>query len=238
MIQVLKRLVPTAVKKSLKHFMGFKSMESRLLNLRDAGFHCTGAVDVGAYHGDWTNTVRSIWNIPVLMVEPQPDCNPILERFTRQPGNGAVHLETCALGKATGMVAFVLDETNSRIAQHGERIDASVATVPVKTLQELVSARPEHYNLLKLDVQGHELEVIEGAGSLLDHFEVIVMEVSIIRIGPVPTFFEAMQYMDGKGYRLYDFLPMYYRPLDNALWQGDAFFVRNDSRLVSSLNWN
>jgi hypothetical protein len=31
---------------------------------------------------------------------------------------------------------------------------------------------------------------------------------------------------------------MYYRPLDNALWQGDAFFVRNDSKLVSSLSWD
>jgi hypothetical protein len=47
-----------------------------------------------------------------------------------------------------------------------------------------------------------------------------------------------MQYMDRWGYRLYDFLPMYYRPLDNALWQGDAFFVRNDSQLVSSLSWD
>lgn len=41
-----------------------------------------------------------------------------------------------------------------------------------------------------------------------------------------------------KGYRLYDFLPMYYHPLDNALWQGYAFFVRNDSKLISSMCWD
>ncbi len=61
---------------------------------------------------------------------------------------------------------------------------------------------------------------------------------TMVRIGPIPTLFEVMQYMDGKGHRLYDFLPMYYSPLDNALWQGDAFFVRNDSKLVASLIWN
>jgi len=78
---------------------------------------------------------------------------------------------------------------------------------------------------------------LEGADDLLQQFEVIILEVSVIRIGPVPTFFEVMQYMDRKGYRLYDFLPMYYRPLDNALWQGDAFFVRNNPTLVASLSW-
>jgi hypothetical protein len=36
----------------------------------------------------------------------------------------------------------------------------------------------------------------------------------------------------------YDFLPMYCRPLDNALWQSDAFFVRNDSQLVALLSWD
>ena len=91
---------------------------------------------------------------------------------------------------------------------------------------------------MKVDVQGFELDVLEGASDVLDQFEVIVLEVSIIRIGKVPTFYEVMQYMHAKGYRLYDFLPMYYRPLDNALWQGDAIFVRNDSSLVSSLQWS
>lgn len=33
------------------------------------------------------------------------------------------------------------------------------------------------------------------------------------------------------------FPPMYYRPLDGALWQGDAFFVRDDSPMVASEQW-
>lgn len=108
--------------------------------------------------------------------------------------------------------------------------------MPISTLQKVLAEHDDHYNLLKVDVQGFELDVLEGAADILPQFEVIILEVSIIRIGPVPTFYDVMQYMDSKGYRLYDFLPMYYRPLDNALWQGDAFFVRNDSSLVSSLS--
>ena len=230
--------MPQSLKKPLKEFMGFKTMENRLLNLRAAGFVCTGAIDVGAYHGEWTKGLRSVWNVPLIMVEPQASCRLLLERFASKANRVATHLEFCALGKAAGTVDFILEETNSRMDQSGGAGGKPSMRVTVKTLGELISVYPEKFNLLKVDVQGFELDVLEGAGELLQQFEVIILEVSIIRIGPVPTFYEVMQYMDGKGYRLYDFLPMYYRPLDNALWQGDAFFVRNDSPLVSSLSWN
>jgi FkbM family methyltransferase len=234
----LKALMPQTVKKPLKEFMGFKTMGNRLLNLRHAGFNCTGAIDVGAYHGDWTKAFRSVWKAPVIMVEPQVSCKNVLERYASEAGNPGVHLECCALGKAPGVVDFILEETNSRFDVSGNSDDAASVKVPVKTLHEVTSNHDERFNLLKIDVQGFELDVLEGVGKGLKDFEVIILEVSIIRIGPVPVFYEVMQYMDRRGYRLYDFLPMYYRPLDNALWQGDAFFVRNDSALVSSLNWN
>ena len=213
-------------------------MEGRLLNLRNAGFRCTGAIDVGAYHGEWSTGLRSVWNVPLIVVEPQVACKPFLEKFASDAGEAETRLEFCALGKASGQVEFILGETNSRVAQTGEPAGLSTIQVPVRTLKELIAPDPQKFNLLKADVQGFELDVLEGAGELLQQFEVIILEVSVIRIGPVPTFYEVMQYMDRKGYRLYDFLPMYYRPLDNALWQGDAFFVRNDSSLVSSLDWN
>jgi FkbM family methyltransferase len=236
--QILKALVPRPLKGFLKQAMGFKTMEGRLQNLRHAGFTCTGAVDVGAYHGEWSKGLRSVWNAPLILVEPQPSCVQFLEAFAADTNAPPAHLERCALGREAGAVEFLPEETNSRMVPSGNSVGASTIRVPVETLRELISRYPEKFNLLKADVQGFELDVLEGAGDLLQQFEVIILEVSIIRIGPVPTFFEVMQYMDGKGYRLYDFLPMYYRPLDNALWQGDAFFVRNDSRLVSSLSWD
>jgi FkbM family methyltransferase len=236
--QVLKKLVPKSWKRALKLFIGFKTMESRLQNLCHAGFKCTGAIDVGAYHGEWSKGLRSVWDAPLIGVEPQPSCTPFLERFARSAGGAPIHLEQCALGRESGSVEFLLEETNSRIAPAGHAAGTPVIQVPVKTLGEIILRYPEYFNLLKADVQGFELDVLEGAGDFLQQFEVIILEVSIIRIGPVPTFLEVMQYMDSRRYRLYDFLPMYYRLRDNALWQGDAFFVRNDSQLVSSLSWD
>jgi FkbM family methyltransferase len=235
--QILKKLVPHQLRGFLKQAMGFQTMEGRLLNLRRAGFTCTGAIDVGAYRGEWSKSLRSVWDAPLILVEPQPLCSKYLEPFAANESAQPAHLEHCALGRETGAVEFLLDETNSRMLLQGKIDGAPSIHVPVTTLLEVTSRYPENYNLLKADVQGFELDVLDGAGDQLQRFEIIILEVSIIRIGPVPTFFEVLQYMDGRGYRLYDFLPMYYRPLDNALWQGDAFFVRNDSQLVSSLSW-
>ncbi len=235
---LLKSMVPQFIKKPLKDFMGFISMDSRLKNLRNAGFNCLGAVDVGAFHGDWTRSLRQVWNVPVIAVEPQPGCIAVLGKLASDDKSIPIYFETCALGREVGFANFHVEETNSRIAEPEDSISSSIIEVPISTLQKVLAAHDGTYNLLKVDVQGFELEVLEGAADTLSQFEVIILEVSIIRIGPVPTFYEVMQYMDSKGYRLYDFLPMYYRPLDNALWQGDAFFVRNDSSLVSSLNWD
>ena len=237
MLNYLKKLVPGGLKRSVKKAMGFQSMETRLQNLRRSGFSCSGAIDVGAYHGEWSKALRFTFDVPVVLVEPELQCEPFLETYINTCSNGT-WLEGCALGKEAGNVEFLLQETNSQVLNPGSGTLACKTRVEMRTLKDLLSRYTEDFNLLKVDVQGFELDVLEGAFEVLDQFEVIILEVSIISIGKVPTFYEVMQYMHAKGYRLYDFLPMYYRPLDNALWQGDAIFVRNDSSLVSSLQWS
>lgn len=236
-LSLLKRSLPRAWKRRLKIAMGFHDMGTRLANLRRAGFSCTGAVDVGAYVGDWGGMAHSVWGCPVLAVEPNPEPLPALRRAA---ASMPMIIEPVALSDSAGQLRFHLDDTNSRLASpSGEAEPAGPSMeVQVVRLDELLDRHPAFQpNLLKADVQGFELQVLRGAGTQLHRFEVIVLEVSIIRIGPVPVFQEVVAFMDERGYRLYDFLPMYYRPLDGALWQGDAFFVRNDSPLVASLAW-
>ena len=83
-----------------------------------------------------------------------------------------------------------------------------------------------------------ELDALAGTERHLKQFEVILLEVSVLRIGHVPIFADVAQHMEARGYRIYDVLPQYYRPRDGALWQMDVFYVRNDSALVASRSWN
>jgi FkbM family methyltransferase len=231
----LKASLPNRWKRSVKRSLGFHDMESRLANLRRAGFACTGAVDVGAYAGEWALSAHQCFGCTVIAVEPQPGQRDALETMG---GRIPLRVETIALSDRPGVMRFRLEETNSRLTLASEAADPSLIEVSVDRLDEMLSRYPAIIpNLLKADVQGFELQVLDGAGDRLGQFEVVILEVSIIRIGPVPTFSEVIDYMGRRGYRLYDFLSMYYRPLDGALWQGDAFFVRNDSKLVASLEW-
>lgn len=237
LLTLIKRLWPQRWKLRVKRAMGFQDMHTRLGNLRRAGLRCTGAVDVGAYVGDWAALAHAQWQCPILAVEPQPGPLPALrERAKAMP----LRIEAVALSDQPGRQRFMLDDTNSRLAQATDPASAAGSSVEVvvERLDRLLDRHPDFRpNLIKVDVQGHELRVLEGAGARLASFEVVVLEVSVIRIGPVPVFLEVLQWMQARGFRLYDFLPMYYRPLDGALWQGDAIFVRDDSPLVASLSW-
>lgn len=235
LLSFLKRLVPPRWKRTFKLSIGFHDMQSRLENMKRAGFICTGAVDVGAYVGEWAETAHACFLCPVIAVEPQPDKQETLNQLaTRLP----IAIEPVALSTEVGSMNFRLEESNSRLALSSDRDHPPDAIVRVDRLDNLLDRHPNQApNLLKVDVQGSELQVLTGAGTKLRQFEVVILEVSVIRIGEASVFSEVIDFMRSNGFRLYDFLPMYYRPLDGALWQGDAFFVSDDSKLVESLEW-
>lgn len=238
-LRLLKRALPASWKRSIKLAMGFQDMEVRLKVLQRAGFVCTGAVDGGAFSGEWTLMLRRVWNVSVLMVEPQTMQQPTLRSLVAAT-SGAVMLEEVALGATPHQARLLLAETNSRLSDVDDPAELyrPSQTVAVETLDRLLSRQVKfHPNLLKLDLQGQELVALDGAIASLAQFEVVVIEVSFIRIGAVPLLAEVIEYMATRRLRLYDLLPMYYRPLDGALWQADAIFVRADSSLVASSRW-
>lgn len=85
--------------------------------------------------------------------------------------------------------------------------------------------------ILKIDVQGAELEVLSGACSTLKYTEVIALEVSLFKLmKDAPDFYEIINYMKKNGFVAYDILRGFYWPLDNALGQVDIVFVKEEGR--------
>jgi FkbM family methyltransferase len=166
------------------------------------------------------------------MVEPQCSGQGVLREVSKRKAGSEV--VAFALGAESGSVRFVSEGTNSRIAG-----DDEATAVPLRRLDAILDERPSfHPDLVKLDLQGNELGALEGAGSHLSRFEVLVLEVSVIRIGPVPVFREVDAFMAARGFVFYDAIPQYYRPRDGALWQMDALYVREDSPLLVFTSWD
>ena len=107
--------------------------------------------------------------------------------------------------------------------------------VPVVSLANLDV--PEEASLLKLDVQGYELEVLAGAGQLLSQVEVIVAECSLypFQVG-IPLIHETIQHVVGLGFRLYDTADAIRWPSGN-LAQIDLVFVASRSQLLLEGRW-
>jgi len=172
----------------------------------------------------------------VLMVEPQPAAQHHLRDLAASVAGSEVL--AAALSDQAGSVSFHLQESNSGI-RLGPSSPEGAIKVPRTTLGAIVQERREFApNLLKLDLQGHELQALLGAGDQLSCFEVIICELSLIPIGGVPIFAEVNHFFEQHDYRLYDVLPQYNRPLDVSLWQVDAFYVRQDSALIASSSWD
>ncbi len=239
LLGALKNIFPYELRQSLKRrLFVVRDMHSRIANLKRAGFACTGFVDGGAHDGEWTRMFwRTFAEAPALLVEPLPDKLAKLSLLARRVAGSSV--VPAALGRRSGTTLFRLEQTNSAVITGGRPVDGAPSIeIDMTTLDEVVPQASFAPNLLKLDLQGYEMEALAGSSSLYGTFEVIILEVSLIPIGDGPLFREVDHYLESLRYQLYDIIPQYYRPLDEALWQCDAIYVRDASQLVASRRWS
>jgi FkbM family methyltransferase len=134
-------------------------------------------VDAGANSGVFAVRAARL-GARVLAFEPNPDCCRWLRRSTVANGlESSVSVFECALGShaETGS----LDVSQGTL---GARVRAGAATgnfpmISIRRLDDVIGQLDvERVDLLKLDVEGHELEVLEGAPATLDIVDRVVLE--------------------------------------------------------------
>lgn len=106
----------------------------------------------------------------------------------------------------------------------------SKETISIKTLDQVLSQNPAAGNIyLKLDVQGFEKLVLEGAAHTLAHVCVIQSELSLTTLYHGGSLLEEMvTLLRGKGFELYSLTPGFKNKRSGQLFQMDGFFIRKD----------
>jgi len=94
-------------------------------------------------------------------------------------------------------------------------------------------------DMMKLDVQGYELTVLEGARKSLEQCQAVILELPFHRFSQSTNIFhEAIFYMVKRGFRPYEIVDVLRRPLDGAMGQCDLLFVKEDHALFADNRWS
>lgn len=252
-------MIPNVLKAGVKRMLGLVGVEVRRKNsggppaaaadgsprcsllgvLRQArgqGFVPATVIDVGAAFGWFASECRGVFpEAEYLLVEPLEEYSPHLDAIVSahpskvelvkaaaaaQSGEMTIHVHPDLMGSSLYLEEEVADVNG---------VPRTVKTVTLDQLADERQLRPPF--LLKIDVQGAELDVLSGFEKHLAAAEFVLLEVSFFRFFEGgPQLHDVVEFMRSKGFVAYDVYDLQYRPLDNALSQIDMAFVKESGR--------
>jgi FkbM family methyltransferase len=216
---------------------GPRGFGASFADAKSRGFTPAAVIDVGAAEGTWTQECLSVFpDAKYLLVDPLPANVSKLEALA------AAHPNVAWWGGAVGPMAGTL-----KLFEHGDQTSAfegpsfpgPVIEVEQRTLDNLTAEKSLTGPLiLKLDVQGMELEVLKGAVETLRRTELVLAELNILYVyegGCLAQ--EVIGFLAEHGFQIFDICSYAQRPRDGMLAQSDFLFVKRDSALVRERGW-
>lgn len=229
----------------------FGRLSSFLEDIHARGFVPTTIVDVGANHGKWSAEAHRVFpKARLTLIEPVAVLAPELEAFVATvPGSRLIRA-----GAASAPGERIMTEILSTDGEHPgstfslpasnapagtEKKKVRQVPMPVVSLDSLLESGqlPAIPELVKIDVEGFELDVLQGSAKLLGKTDMFILEVSLVPIWGQPIFHEIIAHMAALGYVVYDFPGFNRRPIDGALALVDVCFVRRDIGLRRRSNY-
>ena len=129
--------------------------------------------DIGAFEGEYTDVLLSAFAadapVEIHAFEPAPQAFGALS--ARLGSTPHLHLVNAALGEAAATLALHVDPSpkmNSLVERPHLKGTLATIDVPVITLDEYCAQNAiSHVDILKLDVEGYEMNVLKGAKTFL-----------------------------------------------------------------------
>ena len=240
MIKTIKRLLPEKWKRDVKDHLGVPSLTSTLKHLKSIGFMPDVVIDGGAYEGHWAVYFLEVFpNAKILMIEAQEDKRTALKKICEQHTTIDYHIGLLS-AEDNRAKSFLQNETASHVEENIVE-DSAHAHQLLKTitLDSLLAIKNLGLvNFLKLDVQGHEAEVIKGSIKTLANVEFCLLEVTLLELASNSVLLiDIINQMNEIGFQVYDISQFIRRPFDLALYQMDVLFIKKQSRFIADKSW-
>jgi FkbM family methyltransferase len=206
--------------------------------LKKVNFTPKHIVDVGANHGTWTREALKYFpDAYFTMVEPQywlkESFNDLLE------SNSKIRFYPVGAGKQSGTFKFTIvdrdDSCTFKFTQEEAMLQGyKQLDLPITTINEVLSKQDIFFpDIVKIDAEGLDLEVLEGASECFGKTEIFMVEAAIVSKQMPNTFLTLTSYMDKNGYTLFDITDLN-RPFKlRVLWLTELVFVKKGGVLDS-----
>ena len=197
--------------------------------LKENGIRFNNIIDVGCYEGSWTSKLKLIYpDANYYLIDPNDKYK---EKLTIL---GTFYQEAVGQKKEKRKFNFSksqLEETGNSLYDENSNIEFNKKTIMVKPLKDIVP--DQTYDLIKMDVQGAELEIIEGSLELFQKTKFVQLECPVHHNNKdAPKFEHYINYMANSNFKVFDIDTIFF---NSKLMVLDFLFVNTLLPKVSSL---
>ena len=195
--------------------------------------------DIGANVGQYGKDIRELgFNHDIISFEPLEDVYNILKKNTLKDKKWKC--ENIALGDFDGEAEIniagnlssssLLEMLPSHLKSAPQSKYIGKETIVVKKLDSIF----ENYYAdkdnvyIKIDAQGYEKSILDGAEKSLENVSVLQIELSLVPLYQnSPIYTDMIEYLKTKGFELYGIEPGFSDQASGRLLQFDGVFVKN-----------
>jgi FkbM family methyltransferase len=205
-------------------------------------------LDVGANIGQYADALRSSgFDGRIVSFEPLGDAyEQLARRAAKDPrwtaartavGSEQGSLEIHIAANSHSSSVLPMNDTHLDAAPHSRTVGSE--SVPVTTIADVVAAHdvvPEK-TLLKVDTQGYEKPVLDGAGELLARFAMIQLELSFVPLYDGQALYpELVERLTVLGFEWYGVDAAFVDPRTGRMLQVDGLFARSSLMAGRTVN--
>lgn len=192
--------------------------------------------DIGANKGGWTEECLKYFpSSNYYLFEPQISLKKDIDLRFKNFKN--VQLFSVGVGNVNNQLNFTIHDRDDSCSfsfseQEAKDRGFEQIKIPIVKLESFVKENDlKKPSILKIDAEGLDLEVLEGANGLLQHSDIIMVEVAIMNKRLKNTVLEMLNYLDLNGFKLFDITDIN-RPFpNNVLWLSEFVFIKKNGIL-------